>query len=75
VKVLIAIDAPGFGMGWGRREQSERTSIADMLKLLASRIEFGQCEGSLTGNGGARLHWKIEPSPPAPAKNAGGEAA
>lgn len=72
MKILIAIDAPGAGSGWGRKEQADRTEIARMVTLLASRIELGQSGGSITGDGGASLHWKIEQSPEAPAE---GEAA
>jgi hypothetical protein len=64
MKVLIAIDAPNHSTrAWGRAAQAERTSIGKMVRLLAERIELGQSEGTLAGDAGASLHWKIEQSP------------
>jgi hypothetical protein len=72
VKILIAIDAPALKAGWGREQQWVLTGISSMLRLLATRIEFAQGEGSIHGDAGATLRWKIEQATPAPAE---GEAA
>jgi hypothetical protein len=72
MKILIAIDAPGFGKkGWGREAQWENSAIGAALRLIASRLEFGQPSGALDQDG-MTAHWKIEQVPAAPAK---GEAA
>jgi hypothetical protein len=65
MQIAIVIDAPAYKVGWGREQQWQLTGIGSMLRLLASRIEFGQTEGSIQGDAGATLSWKIEQSPPA----------
>jgi hypothetical protein len=63
MKILTAIDVPALKPGWGREQQWCLTGVGTMLRLLGSRIEFRQTEGSLIGDGGASLRWKFEAEP------------
>jgi hypothetical protein len=72
-RILIAINAPDLGPGFGRAEQTQRGLINNMLKLLGGRIELGQSDFASDQNG-MTTRMRIEQSTPV-AKTAGEQAA
>lgn len=62
MKILIAITAPiGKSPSSGRQWQHERTNLAAVVKLIASRLEMGQEQGTIADGGGIVAHFKSEP--------------
>ncbi len=64
MKILIAIDAPGFGNKnkMPREQQWELTELNNVLKLIGTRIEMGTRDGAVNGTG-VTAHFKIEQTP------------
>lgn len=63
MKFTVEIDVPAARPGWGREQQWVFTGVASMVRLFASRLEFGQRRGSISGDAGASLCWETRSTP------------